>query len=63
MVAICVRSPGFDDKGGTMFVNVLNCMVGYRLAAGRKSLTKEAKIELHMKEHIGLGQKRVKRLW
>lgn len=46
-----------------MFVNVLNCMVGYRLAADRKSLTKEAKIELHMKEHIGLGQKRVKRLW
>lgn len=37
-----------------MFVNVLNCMVSYKLVGDRKNLMKEAKIELDIKEHIGL---------
>lgn len=38
-----------------MFVNALNHMVGHRLAGDRKSMMKEAKIELNIKEYIELG--------
>lgn len=50
LVAIYVKSPGFDGRVGKIFVNVFNCLVGYRLASDRKSLVKEAKT------HTGLGQ-------
>lgn len=64
MVAIYVKSPGFDDRVGKIFVNVFNCVVGYRLASDRKSLMKEAKIELDIKNTQDLDmQKRVKWLW
>lgn len=36
-----------------MSVNVLNCMVSYKLVGDRKNLMKEARIELDIKEHVG----------
>lgn len=38
-----------------MFVNVINSMVECRLACDRKSLMKEAKIELDIEERLGFG--------
>lgn len=44
------------DRVRKVFVNVLNSMVGYKLAGDRKSLIREAKIELDIQERIGLEQ-------